>query len=123
MGWAIGYDENWRRDIGYGVPATCDQPGCNESINRGLSYVCGGQPFGGDEGCGLYFCWDHRVDEFCDPCRRKQDPYPAKPDTAEWVLHKLTDESWEEWRKEHPDWVKETLEQWFGKTPLTIGHD
>jgi len=28
MGWSIGYDGNWKRDIGYGVPAYCDFPGC-----------------------------------------------------------------------------------------------
>jgi hypothetical protein len=44
MGWSIGYDENWKRDIGYGVPAVCDHPKCNKIINRGLSYVCGGEP-------------------------------------------------------------------------------
>lgn len=42
MGWAIGYDTTWGRDIGYGVPATCDYPSCTEAIDRGLGYVCGG---------------------------------------------------------------------------------
>ena len=50
MGWSIGYDSNWDRDIGYGVPAYCDHPDCNEEIDRGLSYVCGGEPYGGDRG-------------------------------------------------------------------------
>ena len=31
MGWAIGYDSNWGRDIGYGVIAYCDHPDCNPS--------------------------------------------------------------------------------------------
>src|SRR5690606_23075125 len=53
MGWAVGYDSNWNRDIGYGVPTTCDHPGCNEKIDRGLSYVCGDEPYGGEHGCGL----------------------------------------------------------------------
>lgn len=35
MGWAVGYDSNWRRDIGYGVPALCDQPDCVEEIDSG----------------------------------------------------------------------------------------
>ena len=26
MGWSIGFDSKWNRDIGYGVPATCDYP-------------------------------------------------------------------------------------------------
>lgn len=55
MGWSIGFDSNWGQDIGYGVPSTCDHPDCDAEINRGLSYVCGGEPYGGDEGCGLYF--------------------------------------------------------------------
>jgi hypothetical protein len=54
MGWAVGYDENWKRYIGYGVPAYCDHPKCNKEIDRGLSYVCGGEPYGGNDGCGLY---------------------------------------------------------------------
>lgn len=53
MSWAIGYDENWKRDVGYGVPAICDHPGCNEKIDRGLAFVCGGEPMGGEKGCGL----------------------------------------------------------------------
>ena len=44
MGWAVGFDNNWNRDIGYGVPAICDFPGCGEEIDRGLGYVCGGGP-------------------------------------------------------------------------------
>lgn len=54
MGWSIGYDSKWKRDIGYGVPAWCDHPGCIEEIYRGLSHVCGGEPYGGERGCGLY---------------------------------------------------------------------
>ena len=56
MSWSIGFDSNWNRDIGYGVPAYCDNPKCNKEIDRGLSYVCGGEAFGGEKGCGLYFC-------------------------------------------------------------------
>ena len=39
MGWSIGYDDNWKRDIGYGVPAVCDHPGCNEKIDRYLNII------------------------------------------------------------------------------------
>jgi hypothetical protein len=52
MGWSIGFDTTWNRDIGYGVPAICDRPGCGEAIDRGLSFVCGGEPYGGEKGCG-----------------------------------------------------------------------
>lgn len=56
MGWAIGYDAQWQRDIGYGVTAYCDHPRCNKTIDRGLSYVCGGEPYGGERGCGITRC-------------------------------------------------------------------
>lgn len=59
MSWAVGYDFNWRRDVGYGVVAYCDYPGCVEEIDRGLANVCGAEPFGGKAGCGLYFCHQH----------------------------------------------------------------
>lgn len=59
MGWAVGYDPNHRRDIGYGVPAKCDHPDCDADIDRGMAYVCGGDVYGGDDGCGLHFCAEH----------------------------------------------------------------
>jgi hypothetical protein len=112
MGWSIGYDRDWDRDIGYGVPAYCDHPNCNKEIDRGLSYVCGGQPYGGDRGCGLYFCDNHlhlyeKLPQLCERCApRKKKPFPAKPDHPDWIRHKLTDESWAEWRKEHPEFME-----------------
>jgi hypothetical protein len=110
MGWSIGYDDNWNRDIGYGVPATCDHPDCNEKIDRGLSYVCGGEPYGGEHGCGLYFCGNHltyagaRRDykPLCSRCHTgKKKTFDAKPDVREWIEHKLTDSTWQEWRDEN----------------------
>lgn len=59
MGWALGYDSMTNRDIGYSVVAFCDHPGCGTEIDRGLSYACGGEPYGGEGGCGLYFCSAH----------------------------------------------------------------
>lgn len=97
MSWAIGYDTRWSRDIGYGVPAWCDHPDCQKKIHRGLSYVCGGQPFGGDEGCGLYFCEDHHC-LLCERCEKNEEPFQPKPDHTEWIEHKETDPSWEKWR-------------------------
>ena len=109
MGWSVGYDPNWRRDIGYGVPAICDHPGCGAEIDRGLAYVCGGEPWGGDEGCGLFFCGLHRVylgnKPQCVRCFDGKEPFTPTPDTAEWIKHKLTDPTWQEWRDEHPDEV------------------
>jgi hypothetical protein len=111
MGWSIGYDSNWKRDIGYGVPAICDLPKCNEKIDRGLSHVCGDEPYGGDYGCGLYFCEKHmlyreprgsgRLYQLCPRCYRYRPPYKAKPDAQEWIAFKLTDKSWEQWRVSH----------------------
>lgn len=110
MGWSIGFDEKWKRDVGYGVPAFCDHPGCGEKIDRGLGYVCGGEPYGGDWGCGLYFCSRHlyhhqfrgtqRGAFYCKRCITYKPPYTPKPDHPEWLNHKATDQSWAEWRKE-----------------------
>lgn len=111
MGWSVGYDNKHERDIGYGVPAICDSPGCGEEINRGLSYVCGGAAYGGDSGCGLFFCGSHRYFktddklELCAACRDGQPAFKASADTAEWINWKLTDESWQKWRNENPEKV------------------
>lgn len=104
MGWSIGFDERWQRDIGYGVPAWCDHPDCDEEIDRGLSYVCGGQPYGGEFGCGLYFCSNHlylgEKVQLCERCDAGQEPFKPKPDHPDWIHHKATDPSWAEWRKQ-----------------------
>lgn len=113
MGWSIGYDRKWKRDIGYGVPATCDHPGCAAEIDRGLTYVCGGQPYGGEFGCGLYFCPEHqktagdRRDNapLCTRCYHGREPYAPTPDRPAWMRHKLRDSSWYRWRAENPDLV------------------
>ena len=103
MGWSIGYDTNWDRDIGYGVPAICDHPECAEKIDRGLGYVCGkGVPYGGDDGCGLFFCVSHGGGHLCEKCTDGNDPdrdlFEPKPDVEEWTNHKMTDPSWAQWR-------------------------
>jgi hypothetical protein len=108
MGWSLGYDENWKRDVGYGVPATCDHPGCGAEIDRGLSFVCGGDAFGGEHGCGLFFCIAHRMyagdrrdnAPLCTRCYYGKKPYYPTPDVPEWLEHKATDPSWAEWRAE-----------------------
>lgn len=107
MGWAVGYDSNWKRDIGYGVPAYCDEPGCTAEIDRGLGYVCGARPYGGELGCGLFFCGEHQLDgsQRCARCFTgpTAEPYEAKPDHPKWVKWKLEDPSWQRWRDECPD--------------------
>lgn len=113
MGWSLGYDGAWQRFIGYGVPAYCDHPGCEETIDRGLAYVCcEQQPYGGDEGCGLYFCAVHRTwNGKCARCAPLDDvetappdwePFAPKPEHPEWLQHLLNDESWAQWRGENP---------------------
>ncbi len=114
MGWSIGYDSNWQRDIGYGVPAYCDHPKCSEVIDRGLGCVCGGEPYGGEKGCGLYFCENHLYmwPQRCPKCARyDKKPYKAKPDHPEWIQFKLTDKSWAKWRKENWHKIEEMKKQ------------
>lgn len=108
MGWSIGYDSTRKRDIGYGVPSTCDHPGCGKEINRGLGYVCANEvPYGG-EGCGLFFCDEHKFPSdindghFCQRCCEGKDPFDATPDVPRWIEWKLTDWSWQRWRDENP---------------------
>jgi len=116
MGWAVGFDIRWQRDIGYGILAYCDHPDCNEEIDRGLSYVCADEePHGGD-GCGLYFCQKHLgfsqfpetkneeddpdaiISNCCERCRDGLNPFPAKPEHPFWICFKLRDPSWATWR-------------------------
>lgn len=119
MSWAIGFDSRWQRDVGYGVPVICDHPRCNAEIDRGLSYVCGGGPYGGEKGCGLFFCYEHLsggwgpgVVQRCSRCRNGhgRTPFTPKPDLHRWIRHKLTDESWQAWRDENPDEVARLTE-------------
>lgn len=109
MGYSLGFDSNWNRDIGYGVTAWCDHPQCWARIDRGLAHVCGGESYGGDKGCGLYFCGHHLYGyqpQRCPRCARyAKKPYTAKVEHPDWVFHKLKDESWAEWRAEHPEEV------------------
>ncbi|GBU19383.1 MULTISPECIES: hypothetical protein [Methylobacterium] len=113
MGWAVGYDDRLSRDVGYGVPAKCDHPGCDAEIDRGLAHICGGDPYGGEHGCGLHFCGSHLFmsgrrsehpgrPQLCEACYHEREPFPQKPDVPEWLEHKLSAPSWEEWRTEHP---------------------
>lgn len=110
MSWSVGFDPIWQRDIGYGVPAICDHAGCEEPIDRGMYYICGGEPYGGTYGCGLFFCEEHLqfmdVDEgavqVCGRCVNSEPPFEPTPDVAEWIHHKETDPSWAEWRADQP---------------------
>jgi len=111
LSWAIGFDSKWNRDIGYGVPAYCDHPGCGKEIDRGLSYVCGSEPYGGDRGCGLYFCLEHMLmpmsdrlpGQLCHRCYpRIKNPYVPSKEHPDWIKWKLSDPSWARWRRRNP---------------------
>lgn len=105
MGWDYGKVNG--RDVGYGVPAYCDHPGCNAEIDRGLGYICGYEQIGGGgKGCGNFFCSAHGGGTLCDCCSTGKDAFPGKPDHPKWLRHKLRDPSWQDWRKENPQAVK-----------------
>lgn len=123
MGWSIGYDETWQRDIGYGVVAYCDHPDCDKEIDRGLDHVCANQEPRGGAGCGLYFCDEHHncyveedddLDNCCERCRGGKESFNVKPEHPLWIQFKMTDYSWRTWRKEngHPEPTKEDRAAW-----------
>lgn len=118
---------------GYGVPAYCEHPDCNEEIDRGISFACGGEPFS-EMGCDRYFCskhtqmecfkkdgtdekCDHEEDchcecaEVCERCAKGESPFPYKPEHPTWVKHLLKDKSWAQWRKKNPDEVADLKKQ------------
>ncbi|MEV7417497.1 hypothetical protein [Streptomyces sp. NPDC089919] len=46
-------------EAGYAVQAVCEEPACDEQIDRGLAHLCGETPGGDEYGCGGYFCGRH----------------------------------------------------------------
>lgn len=113
MGYQV-YEDRAARDrgvdrwAGYGVPAICDMPDCGAEIDRGMGYRCEKYvTYEWDaeleveseielEGCELHFC-----DAHLEHSTHGDDVTP-KPDTAEWEDHILSDESWEDWRRDNP---------------------
>lgn len=59
MGWASCGVDSGGRLIGYTHKGTCDHPGCDKKIDRGLSYACGGMHGETTWGCEGYFCSEH----------------------------------------------------------------
>lgn len=125
MGWAVGHDSRWGgRDIGYGVVAFCDHPGCGKEIDRGLGHVCGEQPYGGERGCGLYFCGEHLnmtaidgANQLCSRCYpRIRKPFEPTFDHPIWIAHKLKDPSWAEWRAKQTTEELDRLREKVGNT-------
>ena len=72
MGWGNCGEDGDGRPIGYNFEATCDHPGCDAKIDRGLAHVCGDMHGGGEHGCGKYFCGDHLFfggpEQLCPEC-------------------------------------------------------
>lgn len=87
MGWSYGFDSNWDRPIGYSVVAWCDHPACFQVIDRGLYYVCGGEPYGGEHGCGLFFCSEHLwmggARQQCERCTEDREPFAPSGEHAQ----------------------------------------
>jgi hypothetical protein len=85
------------RECGYYWRALCDQPGCENVIDRGLAYLCGQGPGETEFGCGRYFCGDHmgyrtygrgaaaEHVQNCKRCQRGRAPYPMKADIPQAV--------------------------------------
>jgi len=81
MGWSYGHNVEGE-EVGYSVPAVCNEPGCEAKIDRGLSYTCGG--LDGHSGvigtCGKPFCSEHLLygsklshDAVCSRCYEATD--------------------------------------------------
>lgn len=127
----MGYQVYWEggRWCGYGVPAYCDFPGCDQEIDRGVSYKCerewGYRYFDSDTGeelfedeiydptrdvieqeyqyytdCGGFFCGTHESHSDHDMFMEHPPEHPV------WLRHILTNATWREWRRENPSLVK-----------------
>lgn len=111
MGYAVYEDQNARnfgvvRWAGYGVPAICDLPSCDTKIDRGLDFKCDTiytydeaiDVEAESEGCGMFFCAEHQQ-------HTAHTSASPKADTEEWTTHMLTDESWQTWRDQNPEFT------------------
>ena len=97
MSWAVGWDTDHDRWMGYGVPAYCDVIYCGNEIDRGLGWrcQCSKHPLGDPlDKPNLFVCAQHLCDDV------DEDDLP--PEHPDWVNHLLTDESWAQWRSENP---------------------
>lgn len=67
--------------------------GCETVIDRGMAYMCGDNPHGGDEdSCGLFFCYEHLTypwfndetiaDQRCYPCAAEAERRAAEEHDA-----------------------------------------
>lgn len=104
----MGYSVYWanKRWQGYGVLAFCDFKDCTKEINRGMGFQNENDIQEVDEDGEIvkssppntFCCNDHSYsdpDEDCEINLNKEHP--------KWFKHVLTDNSWEQWRKENPE--------------------
>lgn len=86
MGWGNCGEDSKGRSIGYCHAATCDHPGCDERIDRGLSYACGGMHGQNEGDCEGYFCGSHlfcvedpsetlHQSQLCEKCKNIWNAY------------------------------------------------
>jgi hypothetical protein len=114
MGWGDCGTDSKGRGIGYYHDAECDQEGCKNPIDRGLSHACGGM-HGDFSGCEKYFCEEHlfsvedphntlTVAQLCLDCKHDHYEYlvetlmddvkeaKTERDEAVEALHTMSDE-------------------------------
>lgn len=98
----MGYSVYWANDRwqGYDIPAYCDVKGCENKIDRGMGY----QHEEDNEGStpNVFCCNDH-IDE---PLVNLEldEGLREHPD---WLKHILNHDSWEQWRNENTEYVKD----------------
>ena len=79
MGWGNCGTDSKGRLIGYYHSGTCDHPGCEKEISRGVDAACGGMHGTDEGGCEQYFCDKHlemvpdydqelRAAQLCESC-------------------------------------------------------
>jgi len=107
MGWSYCGERDDGEPIGYSVDATCEHPNCNEKIDRGVSYACGGMHGNGTYSCDKYFCEEHRC--WHDYAKDEEDsPMLCKEcfDTLNKML--IEDGSFDD-KEDDGEW------EWYGK--------
>lgn len=59
MSWARGIRDDGK-EAGYDIDDVCGHPECQEEIDRGISFTCGGVEYlHSGYGCGEWFCPNH----------------------------------------------------------------
>lgn len=91
MGWGDCGTDSQGRPIGYSFEATCDHPGCEKEIDRGLSYVCGDMHGDDEYSCEKYFCEEHRQ----NPLQTDDDRLISICDECKRIILKDNDDWWE----------------------------